>query len=435
MPRNALAHTLLCLASLCLLAMSLQTQAQTQVIEINQGNDQQARIAIIPFAGKASENLAQIAGKDLASTGQFEQLDDKDFLSLPRPGDTPMFRDWRMLGADYLLMGALQESATGFALSYELYDIQTQRQLLSRKLPLRTQQLRLGGHKVADDVYQAVTGLKGAFASTRLAYVLKAQNSTDNKKQGQKFSLIISDSDGQNAQTLISSKQPIVTPTWSHNVKLLAYTSYENKKPEIIVHPLSGNRKNLGSGWAPSFSPDGTTLAFIAPDARTGKAKLFLYNLAGNQRQQLTQGYSVDGEPAFSETGNEIYFSSNRGGKTQIYRLNISTKAITRATRTGHYNARPSLSRDNKSLVFIHQPARGQGFYLASQDLATDDMRILHKGFDSDSPSVAPNGAFIVFAEAGQLKRASVDTGQVDTLIGKTAGRSIREPTWSGYLR
>lgn len=429
---NSLSRWLL---SIAFVISSHTAFAKDVIIDITQGNDRGIRIAVAPFANNVNSlDLAAIVRNDLASSGQIEALPVDSFLSLPRPGDKIYFRDWALIKAEYLVVGQVTAGSPGTStLRYELYDVHTQKTLMQRGLKLSDKKLRAGSHKISDDVYQKLTGLQGAY-STKLAFV---KVTTKPKRQ---YQLMISDSDGHNAHVLLTSKEPILSPAWSHKGDQLAYTSFEKGYPVVYrQHLATGQRHTVsdsaGINTSPTWAPDDSAIALVK--ANKQKAKIHLVDLNNNTSRAITRGsFNTDGEPVFHPDGKSIFYTSNRGGNTQIYRAYLNSNKVERITYEGRSNARPSISRNGKTLAFIHQGS-DKKFSIASFNLDTQALRVLSKSHDDDAPSIAPNGAMVVYGTQhqgkGVLALVSIDTGQ-QTFLPSISGARIREPAWSPYL-
>ena len=398
-------------------------------IEITGGGANQFPVAVLQFAGEDQlpASITDIVEADLQRSGRFRLQYSGGAGAPPTEASQVNFTEWRNRSADAMVIGAVQRLPDGrFEVRFRLLDVLRQTQLLGLGFTMSAAQLRLTGHKIADVIYEKLTGERGVF-STRIAYVVK---------QDGRFELRIADADGQGSQTALASREPIISPSWSPDGTRLAYVSFENKKAVIYQHSLATGQRQVvanfrGSNRAPAWSPDGRQLAVVL--SRDGGSQLFLANTDGSNVRRLAQSQSIDTEPFFSPDGQTIYFTSDRGGSPQIYRMPASGGEAQRITFEGSYNVSPRVSADGKTLVYIAR--NGARFQLASMDLASRQVQLLTDTQRDESPSFAPNGRMILYATdlggRGVLAAVSSD-GRVRHRLTVQAA-DVREPTWGPY--
>jgi TolB protein len=424
-------------AGLLLLSLAASSWADLDTIIIDQGVDDPIRIAVVPFALSedldSADNLAKLIRFDLSRSGQFDPVAPENMLSYPSTQDAVFFRDWRILQTAYLVIGQAQSNALGqIQVSYQLFDVATQSQLQSVSFNIAREQWRDLGHKIADLVYTEVTGVRGAF-STKILYVLAQDIGTQNAR----YKLQVADVDGERARTLFDSSEPILSASWSPDGRRVAYVSFETGRPSIILQDIDGpNREQLtnfrGINGSPVFSPDGKQLAMVL--SRSGDPEVFVMDLETRKLRRITRHPAIDTEPSWSPDGRYLVFTSDRGGKPQIYQLELATNFLERLTFVGDYNARARLLPDGRHLVFVHR--RNGIFHIAWQDLLEDRLLVLTESSLDESPSLAPNGAMLIYAtqdqDKGILAVVSVD-GRVKYRLPSSSG-DVREPAWSPFL-
>ena len=406
-------------------------------IEIDRGYDNPKKIAIVPFGGggvAGIENPAGVVSFDLARSGQFAPLGAENMLSLPSQPNEVFFRDWRILGVDYLVIGRAEVEFDGkIAINYYLYDVLNERQLTSERLRGDRNSVRDMAHMVSDGVYEKITGIPGAF-STKIVYVL----ATDLGTATARFKLEMADVDGARARTLLESREPILSVSWSPDAKRVAYVSFEKGKPAIFMQEIATAQRTLltdfpGLNSAPVFSPDGRRLALVL--SRDGNPEIYTMDLATRALVRVTRHHAIDTEPSWTADGRSLIFTSDRGGKPQIYKVELATGLTERVTFEGDYNARARMLPDGKHIVFVHR--RNGVFHIALLDTERDRMMILTETSLDESPSVAPNGTMLIYATQdrgrGILAVVSID-GRVKYRLPSSAG-DVREPDWSPYLR
>ncbi|MCE2915105.1 MAG: Tol-Pal system beta propeller repeat protein TolB [Rubrivivax sp.] len=339
----------------------------------------------------------------------------------------PSLPEWRAQNVDALVAGTVQRGGDGrFEVRYKLWDTVRNEELLGRSRLVLAADLRLAAHKIADEIHLKLTGER-AVNATRIAYVLR---------QGKRYTLNITDADGENGQVALASSEAIISPAWAPDGRQLAYVSFETGKAAVWVQDvLSGQRRMVanfrGSNSAPAFSPDGRTLAVAL--SQGGLTQLHSIPAAGGAATRLTNSNAIDTEPVYSADGRFIYFVSDRGGGPQIYRIEAAGGPATRITFEGDYNISPSLSPDGRLLAFVGR--QGSAFRLMTQELDGGSVRTLTDTRDDERPSFAPNGRLIVYATRMQ----GADTLMTTTLDGKiktrlaTSGADMREPAWGPF--
>ncbi|MDQ7985450.1 Tol-Pal system beta propeller repeat protein TolB [Pseudomonas sp. G34] len=420
------------------LAMLVGSVQAADPLVISTGTDRATPIAVVPFGWQGGnvlpEDIATIVGNDLRNSGVFEPIPRQNMISLPTQGSEVIYRDWKALGAQYVLVGNIVPNGARLQVQFALFNVATEQQVLTGTVGGSTDQLRDMAHHIADQSFEKLTGVKGAF-STRMLYVTAERFGVNNTR----YTLQRSDYDGARAVTLLQSREPILSPSFASDGKRIAYVSFEQKRPRIFVqHIDTGRREQVtnfeGLNGAPAWSPDGTKLAFTL--SRDGNPEIYVMDMGSRNLRRVTNHSAIDTEPFWGKDGQTIYFTSDRSGKPQIYKTNINSGAVERVTFVGNYNANPKLSADEKTLVMIHRQDGYTVFKVAAQDLERGNLRILSDTSLDESPTVAPNGTMIIYATRqqgrGVLMLASTN-GRVRLPL-PTAQGEVREPSWSPFL-
>jgi len=431
---------LLALPVVFLLALLAAQTASAQLqIEIIDGNPSALPIAIVPFqwmeAGNPpADSVDTIVSGDLYRSGLFDPMPVEDMAERPVDGEGIRFGTWRLMKVDYIVIGKVRTPADGqgHELIYQLYDVHSQEQLLSRITSVGPGDLRFGAHRVADAIYEALTGVPGAF-STRIAYITATGLGKDLH-----YELVVADADGFAPQSIVGSPEPLLSPAWSPDGKKLAYVSFEKGNSAIYMQDVATGARELISGGkgingAPSFSPDGKKMAMTL--SRTGNPEINIRDMATGRTQAITQHWSIDTEPVWSPDGRYVYFTSDRGGRPQIYRVSPTGGTPERVTLEGDYNARASISPDGRRIAVAQ--GKGNEYRIAVWDIETERFTILTPGTLDESPSFAPNGSMILYAtregSRGVLSAVSAD-GNVRQRLVLSEG-DVREPAWSPVIR
>lgn len=416
------------IAGILLCCFTLSAQAQLS-IEITGAGANRLPIAIADFAGEQmlGQALSAVVRADLERSGLFRLVAaGEQGLNEASPVSFP---DFQARGADALVSGSVLPSMNGDGrvdTRFRLLDIPKQSVLDGQSYVSSRSQLRTVAHRVADRIYEKLTGERGVF-STHIAYVVKTAG---------RYVLQIADADGMNPQTALTSREPIISPAWSPDGSQLAYVSFEAKKPVVYVHALATSRRQVvanfkGSNSAPAWSPDGKRLAVVL--TKEGHSQMFAVNADGSGVRRLASSSGIDTEPSFSPDGQFIYFTSDRGGSPQIYRMPATGGAAQRVTFEGNYNVTPRLAPDGKRMVYI---TRNNGRYqVALMDLDSRQSQILTDTVRDESPSFSPNGRMIIYATEvggrGVLAAVSSD-GRIKQRLSIPAA-DVREPVWGPY--
>jgi TolB protein len=412
-------------AGILFLAQASMASAE-MTIEIIGAGEYQVPAAIVPFGGdpKLAQTIRDVVTGDLSRSGLFRMVEPEG--ASPHEPSEVSYPDWQTRGAEALAIGAVARADGRVEAHFYLLDTVKKTKLIDETVSAEEGQVRSVGHRISDMIYEKLTGDRGVF-NTRIAYV---------NRIGQKYNLVVADSDGYNEQIVLSQDNTIMSPAWSPDGSHLAYVSFETGHAVTYVQSLyTGQRKVLadfeGSNSAPAWSPDGKQLAIVL--TRDGSSQIYLVRPDGSGLRRLTFSGAIDTEPNFSPDGQNLLFISDRGGSVQIYRMPVKGGSEQRLTFGEGNNYSPSHRPDGRGFVYTHF-TKGK-FFIATQDFLTEQMEILTEGGWEKKPSFAPNGKLIMFASEargrGILATVSSD-GRVKQRIFSQSG-DAREPVWGPY--
>ena len=436
-----------------LFAASFSASADLEIV-ITEGMDDARPIAVIPFAFQGSsvappQDIGDIIARDLERSGKFRALSLMNLPERPTRAADVNLAKWRQLGIEAVVVGRVTETAPGqFQVGFELVDVFKGKSanagslsmnagsgaanvIEARQHLVQTAGMRMHAHRVADIIYEKLTGVRGAFA-TYIAYV-----NVDTTDKSHPYKLFMADSDDYNPRIMAQSREPLMSPAWSRDSKKLAYVSFEGRRSQVIVQELATAKTQTvasfpGINGAPSWSPDGTKMAMTL--SYEGNPEVYIYDLGSRQTKRLTVSSSAETDPAFSPDGKYVYYTSDRGGRPQIYRTHIASMQTDRVTFEGTYNSEPRFADDPNKLVMINQT--GGQYRVSVMDLRTKTLQILSDTYLDQSPTLAPNGSMVIYATiyGGRQGLALVSTdGRFKARLQARKG-DVRAPAWSPYL-
>jgi len=431
---------LLATAALGMILAPASSFAQTpasgggQEIVVDQGVTRALPIAVVNFNGENGADLGNVIRDDLRRTGRFAPLDPNSFVETGLTlANAPNFPQWTSIGAQAVLYGSVtrrpdQRNDYGF----RLYDPYRQCQLLSYQFTATPEQWRRIGHKIADLIYQRMTGEPGLFDS-RVLFVSESGTQLNRISR-----LTISDQDGYNPTYLTQGDEVIMSPRFSlHDPNEITYVALGKDYSRIYLYNLTtGRRESLGEFdgqvLAPRFSNDGGRMAFSI--IRGGNTDIYVMDLASRQVRRLTSDPGIDTSPTFSPDGTQIAFTSDRGGAARIYVMRSDGSGQRAISRGGGLYTTPNWSPRGDLIAFTKQA--GGRFSTGVMNSDGSGERILSSSYFEEGPSWAPNGRYIMFARqspGGDTRLWTVDlTGRVISQSGYT-GRGT-DPAWSPLL-
>jgi TolB protein len=408
-------------------------------IEVTSGVTDPVPIAVVPFSravpADGGLDVAGVIQHDLEGSGRFRARPRGQMPATPTQPSAVVLADWKNAGDDYIVVGRVVPVEGGnLAVDFDLLNTLTGQRVAGQRFVGTPGALRNAAHRVSDAVYEKILGIRGAFA-TRIAYV-----AVGGQPPAQKFQLIVADADGENQRLVLESRYPLMSPAWSPDGQWLAYVSFENKKSAIYVQLVrTGERRQVsaraGINGAPVWSPDGKKLA-LTLGGSSGNPDIYVLELQTQTLTRITDDPAIDTEAAWAPDGKTLFFTSDRAGGPQIYRIGVSPgDRPKRITFGGNYNARPRVSADGTQLAMVTLDSGN--YRIAVQDLGSGTVRVLSKGHLDESPSFAPNGATLIYSER-EGNRGVLATVSVDGLTGlrlKAEQGEVRDPAWGPFAQ
>ena len=406
-------------------------------LEITKGSEDPYKVAIIPFEGntRVSKQLFSIMRNDLIRTGEFSVLDEGLLLPVKIINEELVYSDWKMLGIDYLVTGIITQDKNSLDINYEIYDVHKKRKVRSSKVFGIPNQIRQLAHYTSDGIYESITGIKG-IAATRILYV----NEIKDSQLISTYKLMLADSDGANEKILLSSSEPIISPSWSPDGKRVAYVSFETGMAKVFIQEIaSGKREAVLSKEtqisSPSWSPDGKYLSLTL--YQDGNAEIYILRLRDRTLTRMTNQFAIDTESSWSPKGNKVLFTSGRSGSPQIYELDLRklNPKAKRVSFEGSYNAKASYLPNEEGIIFVHRSNDGL-FHIALKYKKENFIRVLTEAKMDESPSVAPNGNMVIYGirEKNLSMLAGFSLSGAKFKLPASNGE-VREPAWSSFLR
>lgn len=394
-----------CFFTLCiLLNLTVGVRAELR-INVTEGTFKPVPIAITPFDGggdpalaKVGEEITQVIRNDLESCGLFKIVDPHAYIQSARDVMThPRFSDWKILNAEALVGGLLRRNGSNFQVDFRLFDIFTESQLTGLSLGTEPANWRRVAHKIADEIYERLTGDKGYF-DTRIVYV--SVSNPDSKAV--KYRLAIMDQDGANHQYLSSGNTDIGSPRFSPDGTKIAYVDYGRHKKDIpslrIFDLNTGKSESIGTvngqRMSPRFSPDGRHL--VCSIGLGGATSLCKIDLGSKKIEKLTSSAAaIDVSPCYNPEGTQITYCSDRGGKPQIYVKDVGGGEGTRISFGQGWYSTPVWSPRGDLIAFTRQ--NGNTFYIGVMRPDGSGERMLASGYLVEGPTWARNGREILY--------------------------------------
>jgi TolB protein len=202
------------------------------------------------------------------------------------------------------------------------------------------------------------------------------------------------DADGSNFAVLRAGSNP----AWGPGYKKIAF-SYTCAVPGTDICTMNADGTgatpitNDGTNMFPSWSPDGTKIAFVS--TRTGSYQIFTMNADGTNQKQITS-VAANIYPSWSPDGTKILFDSNRKGNDDIFVMNADGSNVQQLTTDPGLDAGAVWSPDGKHIAYANL-GPGCDIVIMKAD-GSAKKKIVTDLADCTGPSWSPNGNKLAFA-------------------------------------
>ncbi len=430
--------------------------ADQAYIKIGEARAKKSNMAFPHFNNQGSNNSGASTGaaaeiytaavKDLEMSTYFQMISNAAFLEDPtKTGIKPQpglangfkFEPLKTIGAEFLIRGGYEMIGNELTLEMFLYQVSESKLLMGKRYKAPAKQGKQIGHTLANDVLEALTGVKGPFLS-------KIVTTSDRGEKGIK-EVFTMNRDGTEIEKLSNHHSIAVSANWSNDAKKIAYSVFTKfiKKDgsamsnvSLYVLDLATGKRVLtsyrpGQNSGAAFSPDGKSI-YLGMSMGSGAADIYRINISGEVITRLTKGPAgaINVEPTLSPDGQKIAFSSERGGRPMIYVMNSDGGGIKRLTFDGVYNSSPSWSPDGKKIAFAGQDNDHFDIFVMNADgsnivRVTTAKKANGKAAHNEDPSFSPDSRFVVYT--------SNRTGKNQIFISTVDGAEERRVTNDSY--
>ena len=419
-------------------------------VNVNQGRVAPTPIAVTPTfvesygIDEIAYKMTQVIEADLDRCGLFKPIDQKSFIqeasSLRK---APRFEDWRLIKAKLLTVSFLTINQGNLTLTLKLFDVLTGMEMGTYSVEDTQNHWRKMAHKIADEIYQRVTGELGYF-STKIVYVAE---SGSNRNPIRKLAII--DQDGANFRALTDGSRSISLPVFSPTSQMIAYAAYhsdeqakiylmnvETGKSQLFVDQSRGN----GIAFSPRFSSDGSKLIFSI--AKGGTTSLYTKAISGGDITRLTRNIgAIDTHPCYSPDGTKIVFESDMGSKKRhLYTMNADGSNIKKISNGEGSYADPAWS-PRGDLIACLKMYKGV-FYICVMKPDGSGERLIDKGYQLELPTWSPNGRVLLYKKQGKFDSRGNTVKRIYSIdLTGYHGREIptstnaEMPAWSPVIR
>ena len=361
-------------------------------LDITSPDFRKVPVAVPYFSNKKRPDRVEKTDRDLAAllTGALEF---HGFIKVvpPEKYDGSKDTDWLNLGVDFTVTCEYEVTDEGITFEFRLIDIAEGRMLIGKRykgsLDVRDKMVL----RFCDEVIYQLTGERG-ISMSNIAFASEVSGHKE---------IFVADVLGRNIKQITRHKNLAVSPKFSPDGKLLAYSSYHPGNPNLYITNWQEARftkaisRRPGLNLAPAWSPDGKTMAITL--SMDGNPDLYLINSDGTLISRLTKNTGINVSPAWSPDGKHLAFVSDRSGTPQVYIMNMKTNSVRRITFQGNDNTEPNWSPDGEWITYAGlYEGRYQIFIIKPE--GGKPLQLTWYRDDHESPSWSPDGRQIVFS-------------------------------------
>ncbi len=422
-------------------------QDQEIQLELRSRGGQPVQIAVpalLARAGAEAEaaTLHETLWNDLDWSMAFTLVDRRVYPDVAPDEPIPWER-WRRTGARGLVQGTVRREGDAVVADFRIYDVASARQVLGKRYVQQTAglsaaearyRLRRIAHEFNDEAVLYYTGVRGV-AATRIAFVSDREAPRDTPQK----EVFIMDADGERQRRITYNRSIALSPSFSPQADRLVYQTYVLRDgfPNAEIHMIfnRGGRPRVvvacrGMNNGPSFSPDGTLIAFSS--SCPGNSEIHTVRPDGTDLRRLTRNPGSDVSPSWSPNGRQIVFVSDRGGSQQLYVMDATGLNTRRLFAPGGQKDDPAWQPVHGELIAYTASTGGNNFDIFVYDLTSDRVFQLTRGRGrKEAPAWSPDGRQLVFEwtrdEGTQLWAMGLDGSRLRRL---TAAGNNLTPSW-----
>lgn len=442
-------------------------QAETAYIKLGDAKSKKTSLAFPYFNNMGSSNTGAITAtaadihkavkKDLELSTYFKIMGNEGFLEdpaktnikpSPKEANGFKFEPLKKAEVDFLVRTGYSVVNSELVVEMFLYNVSKADLVVGKRYKSPVGSAKQIGHTMANDILEALTGIRGPFMSKIVA--------TSDRAGGQAKEVYIMNWDGSEMEKISNHKSSALSPNWSPDGKKVVYSVFttfikKGSSPttnvSLYTYDVSSGKRTLtsyrpGVNSGATFSQDGKFI-YLGMSMGSGAADIYKIDLSGDIVKRLTTGPAgaINVEPTLNPDGSKIAFSSERGGRPMIYTMDSDGGNIKRLTFDGEYNASPSWSPDGKKIAFAGQSEKHFDIFVMNADgsgivRVTSAKKANGKWAHNEDPSFSPDGRYVVYTS----NRTGKNQIYISTIDGTEEQRvtddshNYYKPKWSRNL-